>query len=465
MSVQHPQRLANADPQSSDEPGEPRRRRQRRGAAAPSHPRGVALLLVLVGTAVLAYVASELRFAGVIDLRLATNQRDEVRAYYLARSGLALSRLMLRFQRQVDSIALPNLGPMLQTLLGALQPGGAPQTQNAAPPQNISLQLWRMAKVDCHLLQGLIVEDKFAAQPSESLRAKSRLDVDEENPEIAEKQRERSFGTFEGCFDSVISDEEEKINLNKLDAPMLAATILLQQTVTTFGDKKYEFLFEKEDSHRVKLTPTEVITSMRDWVDEDDVGTTLNFSGQGEPFQKGFSDEKGAYTRYDPRYVPKNARFDSLDELYQVHGVNENFMAAFRDRLTVYPDINSRLNINTDDPVLLELAIRSVADPARPDVRLSDPAFIDLLIRRIRMARVFTVFGMSVSDFVNIVSSAGVTPNPTIINNVQNQRFVGDKSTTYQVKVEGTAGDVKKTLTAVVRLDDGLGRLLSWRED
>ena len=25
-----------------------------------------------------------------------------------------------------------------------------------------------------------------------------------------------------------------------------------------------------------------------------------------------------------------------------VHGVNDRFMAAFRDRLTVYPDINSQ---------------------------------------------------------------------------------------------------------------------------
>jgi general secretion pathway protein K len=33
------------------------------------------------------------------------------------------------------------------------------------------------------------------------------------------------------------------------------------------------------------------------------------------------------------------------------------------------------------------------------------------------------------------------------------------------VSVVGEAGDVQKTITAVIRLDDQLGRLVYWRED
>lgn len=72
---------------------------------------------------------------------------------------------------------------------------------------------------------------------------------------------------------------------------------------------------------------------------------------------------------------------------------------------------------------------------------------------------------MSAMDFVNIVASAGVAVNPTIVNNVQNQRFIGDKSSTYRVQVTGEAGDVTRTITAVIGLDDGLGRLVYWREE
>ncbi len=433
--------------------------------------RGVALLLVLVGLAVLALLAQENRYNAIVEQRMATNARDEMRAHYLAKSGIGLSRMMLRFQKQMDAIQIPNIMGMLGPLLGGGLPGmGAPGANPlgapGAQPSSMSIQLWRMAKIDCHMLQAMVPEEdpkKGGLGPKTS--SSKKFDFDDENPDLASAQKNRKFGGFEGCFDTVITDEEERINLNKLDSPALSAQVILSQLMATLNDKKYEFLFEKEDSNRVKVTPQDVIIAMRDWVDDDQTGSSLNFSGQGEPFMRGFSDENYSYDKYDPRYKAKNARFDSLDELYMVHGVNDRFMAAFRDRLTVYPDINSRMNINTDDPVLLELAIRTIADPMRPDPRLSDPVFIDTLIKKIRMARVFALFGMSVTDFVNVIASAGVATNPTITNNVAANRFVGDKSSTYRVKVTGSAGDVTRTITAVIRLDDQLGRLVYWRED
>ena len=115
--------------------------------------------------------------------------------------------------------------------------------------------------------------------------------------------------------------------------------------------------------------------------------------------------------------------------------------------------------------MLLDVAIRTVSDPLRPDPRLADPIFMDTLIKKIRGARVFALFGMSVSDFINIVAAAGIPVNAAIQNNVQGNRFIGDKSTTYRVRVTGSAGDVTRTITAVVRLDDTLGRLVYWREE
>lgn len=438
------------------------------------------MLLVVVGLAVLMLVALESSYSSAVELRLATNQRDELRAHFLARSGIGLSRLMLRFQKQLDAIQLPNLGGLLQqlsggggALAGLLGGGNAAGAAGAlgalggagSAPTSMSIQLWRMAKIDCHMLQQMVPEIDEKAPPIGAPSRNKKFEFDEENPELAKGVQQRRFGSFTGCFDTVITDEEERINLNKLDAPLLSAQVLVSQLVTTLADKKYEFLFEKEDANRVKVTPPELIVSLRDWVDEDETGSQLNLTGQGEPFLKGFSDENGDYTKYDPIYRAKNARLDSLDELYLVHGVNDRFMAAFADKLTVYPDVNSKLNINSDDPILLELAIRTVADPTRPDPRITDPIFVDALIKKIRAARMFALFGMSALDFVNIVAAAGVPVNSSITNNIQNQRFIGDKSTTYRVAVTGQAGDITRTITAVIRLDDGLGRLVYWRED
>lgn len=458
--------------------------------------RGVAMLLVLVGLAVLAMVANEVRYNSIVELKLAANARDEVRAYFLAQSGIGLSRLLLRFQKQMDAIQIPNLGGMLQQLLGGAGGGGLGALAGLAggaaggglgalaglagggggalgalggggAPSSMSIQLWRMAKVDCHMLAAMVPEDVPEQQKGglAPIKRDKKFDFDDEHPELAAAQKGRKFGGFEGCFDTKITDEEERINLAKLDAPALSATVAVNQLISVLNDKKYEFLFEKEDGNRIKVTPNEVILAMRDWIDEDETGSQLNLSGSGEPIIKGFSDENGPYSRYETRYQAKNGRFDTLDELYMVHGVNDRFMAAFKDKFTVYPDINSKLNINTDDPVLLELAIRSIADTTRPDPRLLDPLFIDTLLKRIRAARMFAIFGMSAADFVNVVASAGVAVNPTIMNNLQNQRFIGDKSTTYRLSVTGTAGDVQKTITAVIRLDDGLGRLVYWREE
>jgi general secretion pathway protein K len=156
---------------------------------------------------------------------------------------------------------------------------------------------------------------------------------------------------------------------------------------------------------------------------------------------------------------------DTLDELYMVNGVSDRFMAAFKDRLTVYTDINSKLNINTDDPLLLRLAILSMVDPTKMPPQLADPYFMEDLIRRIRAARLMPGMGMSVSDFGALLQLAGVPVNASITANVQGNRLVSDKTSTFSIKSVGEAGTVQKTIEAVIRMDDqGLGRLVYWRE-
>lgn len=433
-----------------------RRRRPRPGDAE----RGVALIIVVVAIAVLTVVGTEFAYNSRVDLQLAANQRDEVRAYYLARSGIAMSRLLLRFQRQVDQTPIPNLGGMLGGLLGG-GAGGAAGGQ--APASSLNLQLWKLARVDCHMMRGLVggggEEEGSSAPPS--LEEEERLAAQGGGAQL----QRRSFGGFEGCFLASIQAEEDKLNLLRLNAGSGDALPTALRMMDMMADKRFEFVFEREDANGVRVTPQEVLLAIRDWSDEDPVQSALNLSDPVNPLTNGFADEGSPYSRYEPRYQPKNARFDSLDELYRVHGVSDRFMAAFRDRLTVYPDVNSRPNINTDDPMMLYLAILSVADPTRPDPRLQNPAFVQEIIERIRAARAFSFFGMSVNDFVGLVQASGVPVNAAITSNPAANRLIGDKSNTFTIKSVGEAGAVQKTLTAVVRLDDGLGRLLYWREE
>ena len=109
--------------------------RARRGRAAGIRSRrGVALILVLTTVAILSSVAVEFGYQSRVSLRLTENSRDELRAYYLARSAVNLSRLLLHFQKQVDQLG-GQVGSALSNLLGAqgtqTGTGGVAQTPAA----------------------------------------------------------------------------------------------------------------------------------------------------------------------------------------------------------------------------------------------------------------------------------------------------------------------------------------------
>lgn len=428
----------------------PRGVRRRRSA----NERGIALIMAIVAIAILTAVAADFAYNSRVDLQLAANQRDELRAHYLAKSGLAMSRMLLKFQRQLDSSPPPGLAQAMQALGGAT--GG--------PPPSLNIQLWRMAKVDCYMLQGLLSSGPGADAESAPSGKFTHEEVPAAGGENAPMVK-RSFGGFEGCFSATISDEEEKFNLNSLDQLQAASQIAAARGMALFGDKRFEFLYDREDANGVKTTPQDLLISIRDWIDEDEVQSSLNLTGQGDAFLRGFSDENAGYDRHTPRYKAKNAKFDSLEELNMVHGVNDRIMAAFRDRLTVYPDINRALNINTDDPVMLWLAVLAITDKNKPDPRLLSPVFQDEVIKRIRTARMFSFMAMSVQDFLAVVASMGIPVDARIQANIQGNRAVSDKSQTFSIKSVGEAGQVQKTIHAVVRLDDQLGKLVHWREE
>ncbi|OJT16206.1 general secretion pathway protein GspK [Archangium sp. Cb G35] len=435
----------------------------RRDARGNRRQRGVALIIAVVAITILTVVATEFAYNTRVDLQLAANQRDEVQAMYMARSGVALSRLLLRFQKQVDQTPIPNIGGLLSQITG----GGGGAAGGQQPASSLNIQLWKLARVDCHMLKGLTTGGGLLDEEEDEAPALPPLSEEDDaaSGELSLGPSRRSFGGFSGCFLATIQDEEEKLNLHRLNAGTGDALPTAMRLMDLLSDKRFEFLFSKEDANGVRVLPQDVIIAIKDWVDEDKTQSAFDPNNAVSPFAAGFSDENGPYSRFDPRYESKNARFDSMDELYRVHGVNDRFMAAFRDRLTVYPDVNSKPNVNTDDPMMMYMAILSAADPARPDPRLRDPVFVQELISRIRAARAFSFFGMGVADFVTAIEGAGIAVNPQLKANVAGNRLLGDKSNTFSIKSVGEAGSVQKTITAVVRLDDGLGKLLYWREE
>ena len=99
--------------------------------------RGIAMLLVVTSIAIMTAVAVDFQFNSSVDLRLAANARDELRAEYLAKSAVNMGRMVLMFQRQLDSQA-SGAGGILQSLgLGS---------------GSLNFRLWELVPIDCGVL-------------------------------------------------------------------------------------------------------------------------------------------------------------------------------------------------------------------------------------------------------------------------------------------------------------------------
>lgn len=404
--------------------------------------RGAALLLVLMVVAVVTVLATELAYDTRVSLQLAANARNELQATYQARGAVALARLVLHFQQRLDS-AGNVAGQLLQGATAAT--GGQQQAPGGTPA--FSFRLWDAVPVDS-LTMGLLLGlgQKPGAGP----------------------------GPASGTFQATIEDEERKVNVSQLAGLAVVSGSQLQRFLLAVRDPKYDLLFDREDELGNRLSRRDVAVALRDWADEDSTTSVVGIN-PASPFEKGFGDENQYYDRGDDRYRAKNARFDSLDELYMVAGIGDAFMGAFGDQMTVYPDVNATTNINTSDPQQMLVNALLMSDPPGvPQAPLLDPAFPQKLDMALRLARPLPFMTITVQQFATVLQALGVKLGPVYLQaaNTDTRSPFGNRSSTFTIRATGRAGDVEKTIEAVVTTDDragelqgDLGRLLHWRED
>jgi general secretion pathway protein K len=439
--------------------------RQSRG----SGQRGVALILVLTTIAILTSVGVDFSYSSRVSLKLAENLRDETRAYYLARSGINLSRLLLHFQKQVDGMGgqlSQAIGPLLGRA-GAAQPTGAAGAAAAGAAPTLGIRLWEILPIDSNAFTGFL---------SGKVEGLGQLTAPPENGAItatpaaplstAPLRAQHGFGDFDGSFTTKIVDENSRINVAGLDGLQGGPLAALIQLRAMMSDPKYNFIFDDEDAQHDRVSRDDVILALKDWIDLDETGSAIDPTNTANPFVSGFSDENSAYDRYTPRYKAKNAKFDSMQELYMVRGVNDRFMEAFADRLTIWPDINTKLNINTNDPQqMLTNILIAAANPNDPVLR--DPRLLQTILQEIQLKKMFSFFGMSAQDFVAVLQANGIRLRPEIDPRLNGNAstFFSSASDTFRITATGRIGRLTKTVTAVIRYDDALGKMLYWKED
>lgn len=254
--------------------------------------RGTALVIVLATVAILTASIVEFVYQTRVNLHLAANQRDQVKAYFLARSGVNLQLLALNYQHQLSNA--PMIGQMVQ---------------------RSNFQLWEYLD--------LLLPTYAAARLETPI---GELDLEDTGA--------TGFGGLTGdiAFTRPVP-EEGKINVNSFAGRNIDQATL-QALCSLLRPPAYDDVFSSTIArHRALRDRFDLIGAIIDHVDSDSDLTVVNENCEVSVGGRG--NESSRYIGLD--WGPKNEPLVSLDELLLVPGVNDAFMAQFRDNLTVYP--------------------------------------------------------------------------------------------------------------------------------
>ena len=438
------------------------------------HERGAALLVVMVAVALVTAVAVDLAYQARVNLRIAGNARDELRAQALARGSVALGRLVLHFQTRLDE-ASGQSAALLGTLGASANAGAVAAVAAQAASAMPRVQLWKLVPVDSDLVSNLFGGGGGAATDRPAGPRGAAGAASGGQPARPEGQPPApAAASPDGSFQAVIDDEDRKVNVqfDALDAGGKQGA-RLEAFLALVNDRRWDFLFEREDAGGQKTSRTDLAVHLKDWVDDDKVQSSVT-GLVDRPFEAGFGDENFVYDRGPDRYKAKNARFDSLDELFMVTGVSDAFMAAFGDRLTVYLAQNSQMNVNADDPEELLRNARIMASPPLQPI-LSDPTFAARLQKAVRQLSMGGFVAITPRQFAQLLETMGLTVNTIYqqASNIDQRGGFTDKSRVFRVRGVATVGTVEKSIEAVVTFEPGqareqagqLGRLIHWREE
>lgn len=351
--------------------------------------RGIALLMVLIALTILGAMTADLMESNEVYLANTVNQRDALKAEYLARSGVNLSRLLLS----------------VQPLFG----------------DSMNFPFWQYADM---------VLAPFSEPPDEEGMA-DMMGLSLDGAE--------GLGVEGGEFSVVIVDEDSKVNVN-LPTDQRLGKRMADQLVAMFSHEMYDEMFDRPLKDGSYAAREDVICEIYDWTDPDE--DLCDNSGSEDP---------SYYQMLDAEYMRRNAPFDSLEELHLVRGIDDDFWTAFVDPNPEDPEARvmtvwgkGKLNVNTAPSLGLYSAICMLATDDSGMSACADYTQtynILTVIQGIMLIRTFMPFG-KVADFVAAVESPEErlflpVPGIPLYNKRRARQLLTTQSTVFSIYSEG----------------------------
>lgn len=387
---------------------------------------GVALLMAISSVMLLTVLVTEIAHDATQRMQTAAQHRDEAKAAAIAGTGIQLYRLILMLSKQVGN------NPMVMQY-GQMLGINADSIWQMVPTFNTNLLRLVLAS------DGGSIDDEEAAAMiasgglTEDQRAASR--------EEGSKLR-RNFLDFDGDFSASVQDENRRIFVGNMTANSLGE--LLQQP----AGMQIMALLNREDYQpwlrENNIVPEELVGNLADWTDPDDI----------KLYQGGR--ESADYERLDPPYLPKNAPFDTYNEIRLVEGWHLDGVWERAGRnLTIYGD--GKVNVNTAHQPVIRALLTAYFDGV-PSESLIDQAMTEFMrLRGLPMAEGGLHF-TNAKHFQTTMTSLGIPLRDDVTEAVTTQ------SNVFRITSVGEVGDARVEVQAIMDFsEDPGGRIVFWR--
>lgn len=315
--------------------------------------RGVALLLVLGAISMLTIAVVEFSSDTDIQMELAMNERDRLRAEYLAYSASNLMQLELQLEKSAKGLLANAPAAMTQGL------GGGPLCQKF--PMSSSL------------LRGIFLGDSSA---SGEKKASSGPTIN-----MFQQDAAKDFLSFVGDFDGQCTDLQSRINLNvfyDLDPAQqaIAATNAYDQAKLTImallQHPEYATTMAGTSSETIK----NAVRNLADWVDKNDQINELGGAVGGPEMSLYGSDSINRV---------KNGKMLTMNEVFLVKDVTDDWFSELREMFTVYGD--GKVNVClSGDAVVMAVITRYATNTQRfATVDLKKPEMSTKLLAAVKL--------------------------------------------------------------------------------
>ena len=402
---------------------------------------GVALLVTIAALSLLIALVSQFSYGTTVDVAQAANARDELRAHYLARSAMQLSRMLIKIQLKFVEPIMAQAQAMLASMAGE-DLGISLRVTDYTP---MLLGFFSGNKTDVSMIGSMVGIDTSEA---------------------------KGLSAISGKMDAEITNEDGKIDINCGGGvtPNRSRQITVFRLLSAlFMSPRYDLLFSTPDASGMFVDRTDLARALIDWADSDEQMFSIDANSAG-------AEDYRYDQRADP-YLAHNNYYDTVGETALVRGMNADFSEAFKPYLTTYAsDENCKVNLASvkgDCTPLIVGLVRAALIPD-PNTPPTDPSVLDdnlvyplasVLCERgaavgfdslKTVIKVLTDPAGSLSKddprFQMMQNLTGITITEQQLSQVA---YVGPPRV-YRVVTTGESGKVKKRITAILDTARGL---------